>query len=57
MWKIIGLCTIVDFATAQFTKATFVNYKVFEIHPITDKQVVQLLELNHNDGVSKFDGC
>ena len=55
MWKIIVLCAIVSQAyTAQeVQKATFTNYKVFRIVPITEAQVEILREFQEvPDGVS-----
>ncbi|XP_014486631.1 PREDICTED: zinc carboxypeptidase-like [Dinoponera quadriceps] len=51
MWKAILLCAFVGLATAQ--KATFNNYKVFRIMPITGKQVELLRQLEEiPDGFS-----
>ncbi|KAL0122821.1 hypothetical protein PUN28_007478 [Cardiocondyla obscurior] len=50
MWKIIILCTIIGLITTE--KATFHNYKVFRITPITTEQVELLRQLVETDEFS-----
>lgn len=49
MWKVIVLCAILGLTAAQ--KATFENYKVFRVTPITEEQleILRQLENVHNE--------
>lgn len=57
MWKVILLCAFVGLSAVE-QKASFENYKVFRIVPVTEKQVQLLRQLEDiTDGVSGRFNC